>query len=467
MQKLNGADIACFMPYFLQVGYGEKKPVPIDIIFTANVKKNSRKILEGVKSLIHQSPFLAKELIDHGAWTKEACMLKNGTGMYAEGASDNARGYHRRHPHGKVIYFLEEAAFWGGAKCMESDVFLDEVAIPSMGGSQWMYSTPYGKRGGTWRCWNDPEWLKWHVPSWANPYQNKRDLLRKMKRLISLGRGIVVDQEMRGLFVDDAGLFFSNEIWLRATNAHLDWYLDGTLPEMIETLSSMKRIPGEFILGIDPNKGVKTKDGDPVGISITEKLGPKKYISRMALSLAGVTEEQLLPMFKLIFKNMNITKINFDSGGGYWKGLWTIFKEMGRRNIYLIDPQGNGIVEYMTNIRTAMSMGFFEMPESKELTESQQAMRGFGDVDEGENEVLGKPKFQTDGKKSGIPCDLCAMGLSMAKEKFFYNTIAPTQTASSSQKSSVQVIDSGNEFARITGGGDSAFDFNPLFAGVN
>jgi hypothetical protein len=454
MQQLCGADLACFLPYFLQALYHEPKPVPIDIVCVANVKKNAFKIVDGIKGLIRQNPSLEKELVDYNAWKKEGVMLKNGCGVYAEGSSDRTRGYHKRHKYGKVIYFLEEAAFWGGSACMDLGEFVDNIASQSIGASIWVYTTPYGKRGGVWRYWNDPSWLKVHVPSWANPYQDINKLCRKKLRLEKSGRKLVIEQEMKGQFVDDAGLFFSNEIWLKATNPSLEWMYDGTLEQVMGQVERAKERPGEFILSIDPNKGVMVKGGDPIGINLTEKISSRKYINRFTAAYHGKTEAEMLYLFKMLFKYLNIVKVNFDSGGGYWKGFWTMFKNMNVRNMFLVNPQGAGVVEYMMNLRTAMSLGFWEMPESEDLKESQQTMKGFGDVDEGESEVLGKNKFQTDGKKSGIPCDLCAMGLSMAREKFpFGSTIGHMTTKTTDILTpSLKVLETVGIFDKTMGG---------------
>ena len=470
MQELNGADIASWLGYFLQFLYGEDAPIPIDLVFVANVKKNAKKRLENAKRFIRQNPFLEKELIDYNSWTKEAVELKNGTNMYAEGASDNARGYHKRHRYGKVIYFLEEMAFWGGAQCMDSKDFVDNIASQSMGAVVCGYTTPYGKRGGAWHYWNHPTWVKWHVPSWANPYQDRRKLARKKAYLTKLGRSIVVDQEISGLFVEDAGLFFSNDVWIKATNPKLDWLYSGELSEVIDQLLSKGKQPGEFHLGIDPNKGVRTKDGDPVGINLTERVG-RKYINRFTVAWNGVSEDDLKDMFKLMFKNLNIKKVFFDAGGGYYKGLQNMFKSFNPpiTNMVLIDPQGSNVVKYMSNLRSAMMLDHYEMPESEDLRQSQLSMKGFGDQDDGEGEVSGKIKIQTDGKKSGIPCDLCAMGLTLAREKFADNRIAPMKNTEviTIDKERLSSLDYAPEGSDIYGGNLDMITTDILTVGIN
>jgi hypothetical protein len=274
--------------------------------------------------------------------------------------------------------------------------------------------------------------LKWHVPSRANPYQDKIKLARDVARLIAQGRQLVVDQEIRGFFVEDAGLFFSNDIWLKATDPELTWLYEytGNFQMLLEQVAVIGRRPGEYLLGIDPNKGIKTKDGDPIGINLTEKVSKDKYINRFTTVINNKTEEELLPLFRLFQHNLNIRKINFDAGGGYWKGLYTAFKSLGWSNMYLINPQNAGVVEYMSNLRIMMGLSKYTMPESDDLKQSQMSMtsRGLGRIDDGEDgEISGSMKFQTEGKHSGIPCDLCAMGLATAKEKFWgmRNYIAP------------------------------------------
>jgi hypothetical protein len=57
-QELNAADMAVFMPYFLQTFYGEKKPIDVTLIFVANVKKGARQRLENVKRKISGNAYL-------------------------------------------------------------------------------------------------------------------------------------------------------------------------------------------------------------------------------------------------------------------------------------------------------------------------------------------------------------------------------------------------------------------------
>jgi hypothetical protein len=471
MQELLGADLACFLPYFLQIIHGEKAPVPVDIIFVANVKKNARKRLENAKRYITHNAYLEKELVDKTSWTKEFSSLRNDANMIAEGASDNARGAHKRHKHGKVIYLLEEQAFWGGAQCQDSKEFVENIAERSMGAVIMGFTTPYGKRGGAWHFWNHPDWLKWHVPSWANPYQDRVKLARDVARLLSLGRGLVVDQEIRGLFVDDAGLFFSADTWLKAVNPSLEWLYEytGNYQSLLEQVKSVGKRPGDYFLGIDPNKGIRTKDGDPIGINLTEKVSKYKYINRFTVAINGKTEEELEPLFRLFQANLNIKRIHFDAGGGYWKGLYTRFKALGWSNMSLINPQANGVVEYMSNLRAAMGMDRYQMPESEDLKQSQMSMKGFGETDsESESEITGKVKFQTDGKKSGIPCDLCAMGLSMAKERFSFQNdyIVPGKTEQIKDVPLVHATTLDN-YAKIIGGNFAGIETKPLSVGIN
>jgi len=470
MQGLLGADLGCFLPYFLQVIHGEEDPVPVDIIFVANVKKNARSRLECAKRYILHNPFLEKELYDKSSWTKEFSSLKNGANLIAEGASDNARGYHKRHKYGKVIYFLEEQAFWGGAQCQDSKEFVENIAERSMGSVIMGFTTPYGKRGGAWHFWNHPDWLKWHVPSWANPYQDRTKLARDVARLVSLGRELVVDQEIRGFFVEDAGLFFSNNVWLKAINPQLEWLYEytGNFQMLLEQVKDMGRKPGDYLLGIDPNKGIKTKDGDPIGICLTEKVGREKYINRFTTVINGKTEEDLLPLFRLFQNNLNIRRINFDGGGGYWKGLYTMFKSLGWSNMYIINPQNAGLVEYMLNLRAAMGLNRYQMPESDDLKQSQMSMtlKGLGRMNDEEGEVSGTMKFQTEGKRQGIPCDLCAMGLAMAKERFAWANIAPGKIEQIQKVPLIQVAVM-DDYSKITGGNHAGINPRSLSVGVN
>ena len=423
LQELNAADMACFMPYFLQAYYGKKKPVDVTLVFVGSQKKYAMARMENVKNLISGNPYLERHLVDKNSWTKAEVNLRNRTKLRAEAASAGARGYHSEDPEGVVIWLLEEFAFWGGSQCMSGEKFVEEVAEPSMGCRIGAFTTPYGKRGGAWWSWNHPDWVKFNFPSWANPRTDKKKLALRVKRLLSQGRQIIVDQEIRGRFVDDVGLFFSMEIWLKGINSALDWLFSDqdsyqtVLRELTEMANKGVRKKGYFLLGLDPNEGSKKASADPFGISLVERVG-RKYYNRFTTAFNGRSHDEIDRVLKLLCLIYEPLKINWDGGGGYHTGPMVMLRgSPGVKNMEAIPESNQSIVGYMSKLRSLMAMGLYEMSESQSLRESQMAMKSIGDQEsEDDGGELGMIKFQTTGKKSGIPCDLAAMGLSVSRE---------------------------------------------------
>ena len=111
LQELNAADMACFMPYMLQLFYGKKKPVDVTIVFTGSQKKYAIARMESVKNLIRNNSYLERHLYDKDSWTKTEVNLRNRCKLRTEAASGGARGYHSEDTEGTVIYLLEEFAF--------------------------------------------------------------------------------------------------------------------------------------------------------------------------------------------------------------------------------------------------------------------------------------------------------------------------------------------------------------------
>jgi hypothetical protein len=473
-QELNAADMACFMPFFLQIIYGEKKPIDVTIIFVANVKKGSRQRLEYTKNLIRSNPYLERHLVDYKQWTKEEVILKNGCMLRAEAASDRVRGYHARHRHGKVIYLMDEFAFFGGIQCMDGQKFVEEVASQSFGANIGAFTTPYGKRGGAWWAWNHPDWTAFQFPRWKNPRVNRKSLANEIKRMVDMGRQIVVDQEIRGLFVEDAGLFFTMDIWMKSINASLEWEFgddQNNYHKVIQNLMDMENRGvkkfGYYLCGVDPNKGSKKAGADPYAITLIEKVG-RKYYNRFTGMFHGRSHDEMNRLERLICKIYNPHKWNYDGGGGYFTGPMALLKGAeGARGLADISATNAGIVGYMSLLRALMIAGRFEQPPSKELQESQMAMYLIGDYEmPTDSETV--MKFQTDSsrKKHGIPCDLSAMGLAIARENLSRSEIIlPSQVHTESdlpqnridtkrvlqQFDGLADMDMGNIHANLTG----------------
>jgi hypothetical protein len=429
LQELNAADIAVFMPYFLQLYYSKPKPVDVTIIFVGSQKKYAIDRMDKVKTLIRNNSYLERHLVNEDVWRKDNVDLMNRCKLRAEVASDKARGYHSEDAEGVVLYLLEEFAFWGGTGCMSGEKFIQEVADQSFGSRIGAFTTPYGKRGGAWWAWNHPQWLKFNFPRWFNPRVDRRKLAAEIKRKIAMGRQIIVDQEIRGLFVDDVGLWFTMEIWLKSINNSLEWEFDDQ-DNYFSVLKQLERMAAEgvkkrgyYLLGADPNKGVRSSHADPFGLCLLERVG-KKYFNRFASAYNGRSQEEIAHLMKLICMIYDVRKINFDGGGGYHTGPMAMIKgAKGVQNMSDITAVNSEIVRYMSMLRAFMAQGKFEQPPSESLRDSQMAMTSIGDIDEdasGLDATTAIIKFQSSnkpgGKRGGLPCDLAAMGLAVAKE---------------------------------------------------
>lgn len=421
LQELFAADAACFMPYFLQAYYGEKKPIDVTIIFVSNVKRGSMQRLDNVKKMITSQPYLERHLVDYDSgWTKEQVNLKNNVILRAESASDRVRGFHSKHIHGKVIYLIDEFAFLGGSTCLDGQTFVEEVAEQSFGAMIGCFTTPYGKRGGAWWAWNHPNWTKYNFPTWINPRTDKKKLALKVKRLLAQGRQVVVDQEIRGLFVDDVGLFFTMDVWQKSINTNLEWLNedpDNYSKIVIELHDMIRRgvkIKGNFLLGLDPNGGGKSKDADPFGVCLVERIG-NKYFNRFCTAINGKSHDEMMKVILPLCAIYRPYKINMDGGGGYHSGPEVMMKgQTGVSRINIEKESRVNIVGYMSKLRSLMAMGRFEQPPSDTLRDSQMSCSLIADTEDSPSNF--NMKFQTQGKQNGIPCDLAAMGLSVSRE---------------------------------------------------
>lgn len=434
-QGLCAADLAVFMPYFLQAIFGARRPVPIQIIFVANVKKNAEKNLDRAKIYIEQADAWLG-VIDKEMWSRTSVVLKNGASLKCEGANNRARG-----DHGKpitiytdnplpprfvtpVIYFYDEFAFWGGQQthCFDGSKFATEIADHVLGSQQYAFTTPYGQRGGAWWAHRHPEWRSLQFPSWANPYQDKARLARQKILLYKSGRSLVWKQEIVAEFVDDSGLFFPGEIWLRAVNPELDFWYPAEYGQALKVVDSLPgRRPGVFVIGIDPNSGARKAGNDPCAIVMAERYGQtqgRKFAVRFAAQYHGLTHGEIAELVAALCAKHGVEKVNIEGGGGYGKNIETLLRARDVRAIRQIPGSDDAIKEYMGNLRALMEDGHIEMPEAEILNVARLSMRSVGERFNPETEEmdLSGAQLSATNKKSGIPCILAAMGVAIARE---------------------------------------------------
>lgn len=435
-QGLCAADLAVFMPYFLQAIFGARRPVPIQIIFVANVKKNAEKNLDRAKIYIEQADAWLG-VIDKEQWSKTSVVLKHGALLKCEGANNRARGDHGRpiaiytdNPLPArfvtpVIYFYDEFAFWGGtqaAQCFDGSKFATEIADHVLGSQQYAFTTPYGQRGGAWWAHRHPEWRSLQFPSWANPYQDKQRLARQKLLLYKSGRSLVWKQEIAAEFVDDSGLFFPGEIWLRAINPELDFWYPADYGLALKAVASLPgRRPGKFMVGIDPNSGARKAGNDPCAIIMIERYGihaGRKFAVRFAAQYHGLTHGEIAEIVAALCAKHDVEKVNIDGGGGYGKNIETLLRSRDVRGIRQIPGSDDAIKEFMGNLRGLMEDGHIEMPEAEILNVARLSMRSIGERFDPETEEmdLANARLSATNKQSGIPCILAALGLSIARE---------------------------------------------------
>jgi hypothetical protein len=185
----------------VSIGAGEfaLKNSKKNIMIIASVERQAQLLFEKVLSYIHAK---AKNQILGGKDkpTRHKLTLKNGTRIYCLPTGDTGYGIR-----GYTIDLLiaDEAAFIG------EDVWT--AVTPMMAvtkGKMWLLSTPLGKKGYFYRCFDDENFEKYHIRSTECPRRDEEFLKQEEKRMTKAQFA----QEYLGEFIDQYHQFFPDDL---------------------------------------------------------------------------------------------------------------------------------------------------------------------------------------------------------------------------------------------------------------
>ena len=106
------------------------------------------------------------------------------------------------------LVIIDEAAF-------VPEIVITNVVMPMISatdGHLWLLSTPWNKDHIFYKCWTNPKWVKFHVPTSANPLV-AREFLEEQRELIGEERYRI---EYEAEFIDDQRAFFPMELLRKA-----------------------------------------------------------------------------------------------------------------------------------------------------------------------------------------------------------------------------------------------------------
>ena len=202
------------------------------IMIIASVERQAGLLFEKTLSYIYENyPKMLKKGKDRP--TKHKILLTNGSEIYS--LPCGLSGYGIR---GFTIDMLiaDEAAFipeevWGAVTPM----------LTITRGDILLLSTPFGKGGFFYRCFNDPNFSNFHISSEDCPRKNQSFLDQEKKRMSKL----VYAQEYLGEFVDELRQFFPTEVIKKCMTILRDSANSGNTP------SHYLQVSGDNYLGVD------------------------------------------------------------------------------------------------------------------------------------------------------------------------------------------------------------------------
>ncbi len=161
-----------------------------------------------------------------------------------------------------------------------------------------LLSTPFGKGGYFYRCFNDPKFTTFHVSSEDCPRKDQDFLDQEKKRMTS----VQYAQEYLGEFIDELRQFFPTELVRSCMTARR------------EGLSLSPASPGKYFLGVD----VARMGGDEA-VLVTVKLDNKKNLTMIDMDIKEmIYTTEIVKNVKYHNLKYNYKRIYIDSTGmGY------------------------------------------------------------------------------------------------------------------------------------------------------
>jgi hypothetical protein len=316
-------------PYIRMMMYKCSTPVRTMLIVVGNTKDTALVIRNSIVNSLESNDLLRSmtEVI-----TKTYVRFKNGSEMFFKTAGSDGRslrGFHAalmKNIKGKfvktTIWFLIDEGCFLRAKRIINEVVLPSLQIGNTFSGMFITSTPWSTSGEVYDIWtNDSRVIcKHHFASHNNPFTNLELLLNFRDRMQKAGMGSLFNREALGLFESDQGLFWPYDVWMMSIDDSLDWMSYDDIKKL-----EGKKIPGQYYLGIDPNKFRQLEAGDFAAYLLISVSGEREHVRAISYGKYLMDlEDDFLDRMELINSIFNPTII-CDQNSGYLSKL----KNMG------------------------------------------------------------------------------------------------------------------------------------------
>ncbi len=404
---------ATVKPIFDGWMYGLKKPLTSKTIILGNIKSTAKMSQNNIKRGFKSSDFLW-DMVEHA--TAEYMRTKDGSEISIKTASDSARGVHAtveldekgmaiKHP---IYIKIDEVWFIDNKDLLEA--VLEPMLMYGGPGSQLAgYTTPYGQEGPGWEIYSDEnnvhcpqkytidkrtglrtysfdrelcevckaqnsgaDWRIFQLESYQNPYADRKQLVGTKRRLIRTGKAVIWNQEYCGVPEASAGLFFTRSHIIQMTNQDKNMRLWS-----IEEILLMDPQPGEWLIGIDDNSGIKSKHADYASLAIGKREGNAcqlKFIIRIRYGeiphvfpyiKRGTLSETtlfLIELTRLLLKQKLVGKAKVFIDFGYGQAIMTALENEFPNKLEYVKNSGLEIGQCFLNMRTLIETDRFKMP---------------------------------------------------------------------------------------------------------
>ena len=155
------------------------------VLIMSATKPQALEVIRKIKNFMNTSTehFSWKTLMPKGKENKAEIELKNGKSrtisrIISVTASDSARGY------SPTLVICDEMAFWE-----DQDETFNSVVLPMVDatdGTILALSTPNGRHGSFWNCYQSPHWSAYHFNWRANPLNTQEKMDRKKETMTPL-----------------------------------------------------------------------------------------------------------------------------------------------------------------------------------------------------------------------------------------------------------------------------------------
>lgn len=271
------------MPYIRALLYRSDKPVPTKAIIVGNTKDTALLLNTSINHALRSNELLSS-FVDPKSWTKTYIRFLNGSEIYVKTLGTDGRGCRGFHADvmknakkedikTTILVELDEGCF-ARAPTAIKDVLTPTLQVGNVFSHFFITSTPWSKNGEVYNLAMNPgELVKvYNFSAYHNKFTNLRLLADFRKRLDDAGAAGIYNREVLGMFESDEGLFFPFEVWAKSIDESLDWMEYEKIEQFDKTL------PGNYYLGIDPNKFRQLQAGDFSAYILLAVSGNRKHI---------------------------------------------------------------------------------------------------------------------------------------------------------------------------------------------